>query len=573
MDFKPRWYQQEAFDATDEYLSVEKNNNPCILLPTGSGKSAVMAMFCKNYIERWPKIKIMIIAHIKELVEQNAKAVNALCPDIDIGIYSAMAKRRDLGHSVISASIQSVYKKPELFAGTHLLLIDEVHHIQPAQDEGTYRKFIKGLKSHNKNLKIIGFTATAFRTKEGLIFGPKKDGYIFNEISYEIKGGVKTLIEQGYLCKLTNKQKKSPDTSNVGVLSGDFKSNEIDDLYSDPLLVRDTVKDICQAGKQRKKWLLYACGLKHQSMVLNHLRQQGISSALIHGQMDKDERELTLLDFHEGRYQALVAHRQILTEGYDEKSIDLIGIVFPTLSRGLFEQVVGRGLRIDNSKEDTLILDYGNNLVRHGPIDEQNIDWRKLPKVTKDTAPFKTCKGCNAPVPISSFTCKVCGYEFPPKPPEQKLNGSYDSSSRLISSNDDIVEIDDIYYEIHNTKIGAPSSVKVSYFCFGTQRPVATEWLCFEHEGYVRSIAEKWFIKRTGWNRSDIPHDAQECLDLLIGWKLAGTLPEPKKIKVKKEKVGDRTFKKVAQYIELPERPKIPLEPEELTPSRELIPF
>ena len=198
MQLRP--YQQAAVDAVYEHLR-SKETNPCVVLPTGTGKSLVLAQIAKDAVEKWNG-RVLILAHVKELLEQNAYKIRKLCPELKIGIYSAGLKSRDTAEQVIVAGIQSVYNKACELDAFDLVIVDEAHLIS-SEGDGMYRTFLADMKVINPHVRVIGLTATPFRLKGGLICKPEN---ILNEICYE--AGLKEMIQQGYLSPLISRAGK-----------------------------------------------------------------------------------------------------------------------------------------------------------------------------------------------------------------------------------------------------------------------------------------------------------------------------------------------------------------------------
>lgn len=216
-----RPYQQEAVAAIYRHLR-ERDDNPCVVIPTGGGKTPVMATVCRDAVGRWGG-RVLILAHVKELLEQALDKIHVVAPEMwmKTGIYSAGLKSRDTEHPIIIAGIQSVYRRACELDAFDLVIIDEAHMIPPDGD-GMYRTFLDDARKVNPNLRVIGLTATPFRMKSGMICEP---GNVLNEVCYEI--GVKELIVQGYLCPLITKGCAQPlDTSGLHVRAGEFVAGD-----------------------------------------------------------------------------------------------------------------------------------------------------------------------------------------------------------------------------------------------------------------------------------------------------------------------------------------------------------
>ena len=220
-DLRP--YQSDAVKAVYDHLR-DKDTNPCVVIPTAGGKSLCIAEVAKDAVVKWHG-RVLILAHVKELVEQNAGKIKAIQPDLPVGIYSAGLDSRDIEQPVIVAGIQSIYNKADIFKPFDLVMIDECHLIPP-DGEGRYQTFLNAAKERNPNVRLIGWTATPYRTQGGLICKPEN---LLNEVCYEI--GVKELINRGYISNITAKAGKfTPDTDGLHIRAGEFVSEDVEKL-------------------------------------------------------------------------------------------------------------------------------------------------------------------------------------------------------------------------------------------------------------------------------------------------------------------------------------------------------
>jgi len=181
MRLTPRPYQIECVDSIYDYFE-EFDGNPVCALPTGTGKSVIIAMFLERVFKEYPREKILIVTHVKELVANNHAELIDLWPNAPAGIYSAGLNKRDTRSSIIFAGIASVAKRFEEFGHFDIMIVDEAHMLSPS-DKSMYRKFISGLKKINPLLKVIGFTATPWRTGVGHI---TDDGGVFTDVCFDI---------------------------------------------------------------------------------------------------------------------------------------------------------------------------------------------------------------------------------------------------------------------------------------------------------------------------------------------------------------------------------------------------
>ncbi len=206
-----RPYQREAVEAVYRHLR-ERDDHPCVVLPTASGKTLVLGQICRDGVERWGG-RVLVLAHVKELLEQAVEKLHAMAPDLwmKVGVYSAGLGSRDTEHPIIVAGIQSVYQRAGELDAFDLILVDECHMLPP-NGEGMYRTFLADARVVNPNVRLVGLTATPYRMTSGMICGPEN---LLNEVCYE--AGVRELIVQGYLSPLRT---KSPHVPRVQLWAG-----------------------------------------------------------------------------------------------------------------------------------------------------------------------------------------------------------------------------------------------------------------------------------------------------------------------------------------------------------------
>lgn len=510
MELRP--YQQEAVAAVYDHLR-SRDDHPCVVIPTAGGKTPVMATICRDAVRQWGG-RVLILAHVKELLEQAYEKLNLMAPDLwdKIGIYSAGLKSRDRDKSIIIAGIQSVYRRAAELDRFDLILIDEAHMLPP-EGEGMYRTFLEEAHVINPHVRLIGLTATPYRMSTGMICGPDN---LLNHVCYEV--GVRELILQGYLCKLISKAgKNKADTSGLHSRAGEFIADEVEALMDDEELVQSACSEIIEQTQNRSATLIFASGVKHAENVQRTIGQMGHECGFISGETSSDERALTLGRFKKGDLKYLV-NVNVLTTGFDAPNIDCVALLRPTNSPGLLYQMCGRGFRLHPAKNDCLVLDFGGNIVRHGPIDALNIKERNP---GKGDAPAKECPECQALIHAAYTTCPECGYVFPP--PNRNQHDHKASTESILSGeiSDSEHDVQEVYYSVH-TKRGAtddqPKTMRVDYK-IGFSRYVS-EWVCFEHHGYAFEKAKLWWAARSN---DPLPRSAQEAVDSCNSGGIAAT--------------------------------------------------
>lgn len=526
-----RQYQEEAKAAVYAHLR-SRDDNPCVVIPTAGGKTPVMASICKDAVGQWNG-RVLILAHVKELLEQAAEKLQSICPEVRFGIYSAGLKRRDTENAVILASIQSVYKRACELDAFDLILVDEVHLIPPEGD-GMYRQFLADSRKVNPQARIVGFTATPFRMKSGSICTP--DGFL-NTICYEV--GVRELIRDGYLCPLITKAGQTRiEVGSLHIRGGEFVADEVENLMDQAALVHAACSEIVEQTRHRRACLIFASGIQHGEHVVNVLKEQhAIECGFVTGETSNDERNSQLERFRAGSLKYL-CNVNVLTTGFDAPNIDCVALVRPTMSPGLYYQMVGRGFRLHPGKTDCLVLDFGGNVLRHGPVDQ--IRRTEHSATGTGPAPVKECPACHSIIAAGYARCPDCDFVFPP--PQRTQHEATASNAGILSGQVSTAKYDvkDVLYSVHTKRGSAecdPKSMRVDYKL--GFKEFKSEWICFEHTGFARQKAIAWWKQRSP---DAVPDTAQRAVDVAHG----GGLAQTKSIIVRS--VAGEQFERIIEY-------------------------
>lgn len=476
-----RSYQSAAIDGLYRYWAEKKGDNPLIVAPTGSGKSLIIAHLVKDAME-YPGTRVLMLTHVKELIQQNAEELLSLCPELKVntGFYSASLKQKVLHKRITFAGIQSIHKRAyDMVPAPDLIIIDESHLV--SKTEGTrYVKFLDDLKVCNPGVKIVGLTATPYRLDSGWLH--KGAGAIFDGIAYDIP--VAELMEQGFLSPVISKSGvKTIDLTNVGKRGGEYIESELAKAASDPELVAETVAEIVRYGAERKAWLVFACNVNHAELLRAEFALHNIEADVVTGSDNMGSRADKIERFRRGESKCLI-NVNVLTTGFNVPHVDLVAIVRATESTGLYIQIVGRGTRIAPEKQNCLVLDYGDNVMRHGFIDK--IKPKIKGRAEDGEAPVKKCPQCLTVNHAAVRMCIECGHEFPPP---QFNHGTKAYSGAMISTQVEAewVMVDDVGYSKWR-KEGKPDSIRVTYYC-GLIK--VSEWLCPDHGGYAAERYQK----------------------------------------------------------------------------------
>ena len=326
---QPRSYQSECVSAIWKYFT-ENKGNPIAALPTGTGKSVIIALFIYSIYQQFFNQRVLILTHVKELIEQNHEKLVTLWPQAPAGIYSAGLNKREINSRILFAGISSIAKHWVELGKIDLIIIDECHLVSP-NDETTYRAFIENLKTVNPFIKVIGFTATPYRLGHGSI---TENGGIFTDTCFDITGlnAFNRLIAEGYLAPLIPKR-TALDISldGVHIRGGDFIQGELQRAMDKDGITESALKEAMEQGADRKAWLIFASGVEHACNICDMLNSMGIPTGVVHGKLTSKQRADTIADFKSGKLRAVV-NNNVLTTGFDHPAIDMIIMLRPTCS-------------------------------------------------------------------------------------------------------------------------------------------------------------------------------------------------------------------------------------------------
>ncbi|RCV90222.1 ATP-dependent helicase [Billgrantia montanilacus] len=359
-----RPYQQEAVKRVVEHFRA--GHEPAVVvLPTGSGKSLVIAE-----LARLARGRVLVLAHVRELVEQNhAKYLDY---GLEADIFSAGLGLKESARQVVFGSVQSVVRNLDRFAaGDHprgaftLLVIDECHRVS-ADEDSSYRRVIDRLRQHNPRLKILGLTATPYRLGQGFIYHRHHHGMVrgdehcfFRDCVFEQP--LRLMVKQGYLAPPTriDAAVERYDFSALRPADGGlYREDELNRVVAASRATPGIVAEVIERARGRQGVMLFAATVAHAEEILGYLPAG--EAALITGETASQQREAIIAAFKARRLKFLV-NVAVLTTGFDAPHVDLIAILRPTESVSLYQQIVGRGLRPSPGKRDCLILDYAGN--------------------------------------------------------------------------------------------------------------------------------------------------------------------------------------------------------------------
>lgn len=356
--YELRDYQKEASDAAVRFFSSPAKGNAIMVLPTGSGKSLVIADIAYRLGE-----PLVIFQPSAEILEQNFGKLQSYGV-LDCSIFSASFNSKRISR-ITFATIGSVKNNKHLFARFRYAIIDECHYVNA--EEGMYADFIETIKC-----KVVGLTATPYRLYSSRFYGSmlrfltRTKPRIFSQLIYHVQ--IKTLLERGYLANLNYYPINVVDTSKLKINStgADYTDASVKQHYREigfASHLENIVQRLLIAG--RTSILVFTRFIEEAEYLV---RTIGGASAVISSKTPKETRRMILKSFKAGRIN-VVANVGVLTTGFDFPELDTIVLARPTRSLSLYYQMVGRAIRSYSGKQGW-IVDLCKNYDRFGRVDE-----------------------------------------------------------------------------------------------------------------------------------------------------------------------------------------------------------
>jgi len=467
-----------------------------IALPTGSGKSLVLAEVARKILDKGGRV--LIATHVKELVAQNAAEFQGLT-GIEPGILCAGLERTDKGHAVLFASVQSLYgpaKRGEI-EPFDLIMVDECHL---CADKSSDAKFYPTVFAAFPDARRVGLSATPFRI-DGPVYG---EGKYFTDKCYD--ADVIQLVKDGYLAPLVGVNAAlTLNIKGLKKIAGDYDQRSVEEQETDAWLeaVAESVKELSEGRKHIAVFCPTVSVAERSAAIFT---KTGMTASVVVGET---EDRSDLLDSWKAGDFPVMCSVNVLSTGFNFKALDCIVCIRPTTSLGLWQQVLGRGTRTNEGKKNCLILDYSGNLALHGGI----------------------CVGMeDCYTQVSDGVIKVS-----PKP--RKPSGN----KRSVQITDQLTNLDPMlaspggakvrvrgvsYIVISSKSQEGKSLLMVQYDCLveGGAHVTASQFVCVEYSGWARKQAEDWFARR----RATAPFKAEQAQTMSWG------LPTPRELTIKK---------------------------------------
>lgn len=362
MSYILRPYQEAAVEKAVNFFKDKPNYNAIEVLPTGSGKSLIIANTVKELNE-----PTLVFQPSKEILEQNY--AKYLSYGYEASIYSASLNSKQISNTTF-ATIGSVKNNKEAFSHFKHIIVDECHGVNAKG--GMYEEFLGTLE----DARILGLTATPYRlTTDGfggsiLKFLTRTRPRIFKEVIYYIQN--KTLFDEGYLSKLKYYTIKGFDSSQLRINStgADYQDKSVQDYYKKINFqgrIIHVIKRLIEI--ERKNILVFTRFVEEAEAIVNNISD----AAIVTAETPKKTREEIIKNYREGRIK-IVANVGILTTGFDYPELETVVLARPTMSLGLYYQMCGRSFRPHPQKEFSMIVDMCGNISRFGEIETLTIN-------------------------------------------------------------------------------------------------------------------------------------------------------------------------------------------------------
>jgi DNA repair protein RadD len=290
----------------------------------------------------------------------------------------------------------------------------------------------------------------------------------------------------------------------VHKVAGEFNAGELDRAADQIDIVEAAADEIAAYAGRRSSWLVFCCGIDHALHVRDALRARGVGAETVTGDTPDRDRRNIILSFRRGEIDCLTG-ADIFITGFDIPQVDLVALLRPTLSTSRYVQMIGRGTRKADGKYDCLVLDFGGNVARHGPVDNPTVRVGKSGN-GKGGDLAKICPICRTFNPLAATICVECDHEFERKPIEP-VHAARSALLPILSTDSAWICAHILNVDIHE-KPGRPASFKVNYV--DDTGEVFRDWLAFAHSPGARWHAvRKW--QQLGGSMP-APADAREAL-------------------------------------------------------------
>ncbi len=526
---QPRPHQIEALNALWDALQYDK----CVLLEAAcsAGKTLVFSKIIQRLLKENQNFRVLVLTDREILVNQTVEKLKFAAPELTmhIGVVCASVSKNGTHRKRVTvASRQSLINRLDDFKPVQMTIIDEVHLLPLLKEEpeGQFQKILDRLWTYNKNMRLLGVTATPYRLGDGYIYGERNAPNLtpyFPTVHHKIT--VSELERAGYLAPLTGKtvapENMDRDLSGIGLTAGEYNLLHLSNLMSKEVHIQSAVESWIEHAKDRKKTIAFCVTIKHAELLAQAFGAVGVPATAIHSQQNSLEAfaHMEKLKNGDGKVFCSVAK---LTTGMDVEDIDCILMARPTKSPALYKQILGRGQRIYPEKKDCLVLDLvGNNKEFGTDLDNIRVTYRKEDVVNSELG-IKVCPGCDAELHPAIRICPECDHVFEREIEEAKKQELQDV--QYGKAPPELYVVEKIFIESHVSQKSGNELIKVRVECVDgddyLKTVTATIWICLPdyYEGFAvkkgRDLWEKLTLQNhIPTDQRTYPQTVQEAMD------------------------------------------------------------
>ena len=495
-----RPYQQTAKAAVYEHQRT-RTDRPLVVIPTGGGTTRIIASICEDAVGKWG-CRVLIVEPRYELAIRLSEKLHAHWPEL---AHWGGREGNDQVADIVIDSIESVERRASSVDSYDIVILADAHLILPYYDKA-YRQLVSNIVAINSDAKFVGFAAMPDRLKIGTICTAEPicspDGHL-NHLCFEV--GIRDLIDAGFLTPVVTKTAVHQiETEMLPLFGSDFNSCEAADLIDQPKITQAVCAELIASTCDRQAVLIFPTGggIPAMSVAYCLKSRHEIQAPLISTVMGYGKRAELTAKFRAGSLKYVIIDDLLATDFYTPH-VDCVVVLRPTLSAGMYTHMAAQGVRKHPGKKNCLVLDFVGNALRHGPIDQ-------FTGGVSGRTRAGACHRCRSVFAINGTSCPHCRGEI--LPPKYRRIVVFAPKLGLPTAAEIITEhaVRRVTYAVHvkkNAPAGAPKSMRADYnLGYGKQH---SEFICFEHTGYARKMAEQWWRTRS---REPIPSTAERAV-------------------------------------------------------------
>lgn len=498
-----RDFQVEAIEAVWQELMIQ--DTALVVLPTGSGKTFTILGFCEKAFNEHETLRGVFLVNRVKLAAQTFEVAKGFLKKHVVSLCCSTLNSTDTSGQLVVATIDTISRID--FEKIDFIIADECHNVLD-DGESRYSKFLDECRAQNPKLKIIGLTATPFRST-GYIYGEDE---LFTRVAYQ--KSLSWAIENNFLVKpFMFSTKEAFDTSKIRMVGGDYNLGDLEQLATEEK-IKQQLDDAVDKISDRNKIVWVCTGIKHAELLAELLREKtGEEVVCVHSKMSQKDQGAAIELFRDGPVRHL-SFVSIFSEGYDQPSVDCVVFMRPTRSAVRYVQTCGRGLRLFPDKQNCLILDYAQVIRECGPLDDPKIREKGQTRASLDEEGkgMRFCPSCLFYHSIKDAFCPSCSHEYvvEERDPVKSLTTKSDEGQLLLKGDDKPQWLDVVAARAswHSAKSGR-ECIKVIYYLKKLLADPVSDFILIDNSPFIKKkmqdkLKSAFAIKKEFENVSDL---------------------------------------------------------------------